>query len=90
MLSSYRLPTESGKSAFIPKRENWETIHALSIAWIRVLCEVWPLSLELSGRERAQLSFGKSLQKRLKNSGLLWLTPITSEPIMLDLRHVQR
>jgi hypothetical protein len=87
---SMAMPTESGMNSFIPRREKWETIHALSIAWIRAICDVWPLSLESPGRERANLSFGKSLQKRWKNSGLLWLTPITSEPIMLDLSHVQR
>jgi hypothetical protein len=78
------LPMESGKKSWTPKQESWETIRALSAVWIDIVCEVWPLSLEPAGA-RYDLVFGKFLQNKWIDSGLLLLDHITSEPIKLDL-----
>jgi hypothetical protein len=86
---SIALPINSRKNAFIPEREDWETIRAISVVWIRVSCEIWPLNIESPGHERTKLVLGKSLQKRWHDSGLLLLNPIISEPIELDLRKAQ-
>jgi hypothetical protein len=86
---SIGMPTKLRENSYYPRTENWEAIHALSVVWFRVLCEVWPLNLETS-IHKDDLSFGKELQERWKERGLLWLDEILSEPIMLDLSNIQK
>jgi hypothetical protein len=77
------LPTEAGKSNYIPRRATWESMQELSPVWLHVSLEVWPLNVEPS-KNPNKLSFGLSLQRRWKNVGQLRLDGIYSEPIMLD------
>src|SRR6266404_2169031 len=83
------LPTEAGKSNYIPRRATWESIQELSPVWLHVNWEVWPSNVEPS-KNPNKLSFGLALQRRWKNVGLLRLDGIYSEPIMLDLKRVTR
>jgi hypothetical protein len=66
-------------------------IQGLSPAWLRVDCEVWPFNVESPAPEpeRSKFKFGHELQKRWNDFGLLWLSRINSEPIMLDLKKVK-
>jgi hypothetical protein len=82
------LPTESGRNNFFPQRESWESIRKLSTVWLRVSSQVWSLNLEPIGGDRTKKTFGRKLQRRWKNVGLLWLDSIQSEPIMLDLQKI--
>lgn len=76
---------KSDKDAFSDK-ETWESIRRLPAVWLRAICQVWSLNLEPKGTDRDELKFGNELQKRWKNTGLLWLDDIQSEPIALDLK----
>lgn len=67
------------------KNTSLKDIKQLSTVWLQVVCEVWPWDLE-SGVERSKLSFGRKLQRRWKDIGVLWLDEIYSEPITLNLK----
>jgi hypothetical protein len=79
------LPTEAGKSNYVPRRATWESMQDLSPVWLHVNWEVWPVNVEPS-KNPNKLSFGITLQRRWKNVGLLRLDGIYSEPIALDLK----
>ena len=66
------------------KSASLKEIKELSTVWLRVVCEVWPWNLEPSA-DRSKLSYGRKLQRRWKNVGVLWLDEIYSEPITLNL-----
>ncbi len=80
------LPTESGKGSFSDKRESWEKIKQIPSVWLRTICQVWSLNVELKSNDRTKLIFGSELQKRWIDVGLLWLDDIQSEPIAFDLK----
>ena len=80
------VPTEAGNHSYFPKRASFETIQEYSAVWLHVNCQVWPLNVEPSSNDRSKLKFGRALQRRWKDVGLLWLDSIYSEPIMLDLK----
>jgi hypothetical protein len=61
----------------------WGTLRKTSPLWIRVECETWPLNVE---RDHRNMRFGRQLQKRWRKSGILQLDPITSEPVVLELK----
>lgn len=79
---------KSDKGNFSDHRESWENIKKLPNVWLRTVCQVWPLNLERQGSDRKHLEFGTKLQKRWKDSGLLWLEGIPSEPVALNLGSV--
>jgi len=83
-------PTEAGKNSFIPKRESWEMIQKVSPVWLRVICQVWPLNLEPPSRDRTELKFGYKLQQRWERDGFLWLKPLYSDPVKLDLQNIKQ
>jgi hypothetical protein len=80
------VPTDSKRSTSSRKKETLATIQQLSPVWLRVVCEVWPWNVEPLTTNRNKLKFGRTLQQRWRQSGLLWLDVIYSEPIKLDLR----
>ena len=80
------VPTDPGKYTSSRKKESLATIQQLSPVWLRVVCEVWPWNVEPANADRNQLKFGHKLQERWKDTGLLWLDEIYSEPIMVDVR----
>lgn len=84
------LSTEAGNKSTFPKNASWEAVQELPTVWLRVIYQAWPLNLEPVSNDRAKLSFGRKLQKRWKDVGLLWLDGIRSEPITLDLRNSKR
>lgn len=67
------------------KSASLKDIKQLSTVWLRVVCEVWPWNIERSA-DRSKLNYGRKLQRRWKDVGVLWLDEIYSEPIMLDLK----
>jgi hypothetical protein len=67
------------------KSASLKDIKQLSNVWLRVVCEVWPWNLE-PGADRSKLNFGRKLQRRWKDVGVLWLDEIYSEPMMLNLK----
>ena len=80
------VPTDPSKYTSSRKKESLATIQQLSPVWLRVVCELWPWNVEPLNADRNQLKFGHKLQERWKDTGLLWLDEIYSEPIMLDMR----
>lgn len=90
METSVRLvvPTDPSKYTSLSsrKKESLATIRQLSPVWLRVVCEVWPWNVEPLTADRNKLKFGHKLQRRWKDTGLLWLDEIYSEPIMMDLK----
>lgn len=80
------VPTDSKRSTSSRKKETLATIQQLSPVWLRVVCEVWPWNVEPLTADRNRLKFGRTLQQRWRQSGLLWLEVIYSEPIKLDLK----
>jgi hypothetical protein len=66
------------------KSASLKDIKELSTVWLRVVCEVWPWNLE-PGADRSKLNYGRKLQRRWKNVGVLWLDEINSEPMRLNL-----
>ena len=80
------VPTDPSKYTSLSKKESLATIQQLSPVWLRVVCELWPWNVEQLNADRNQLKFGHKLQERWKDTGLLWLDEIYSEPIMLDVR----
>lgn len=79
------VPTDPSKDTSLRKKESLATIQQLSPVWLRVVCEVWPWNVEPLNSERNKLKFGHKLQKRWKDTGILWLDQIYSEPIMISL-----
>ena len=79
------MPTDPSKYTSSRKKESLATIQQLSPVWLRVVCELWPWNVEPLKADRNQLKFGHKLQERWKDTGLLWLDQIYSEPIMLDV-----
>lgn len=85
------LPKQPEVYASSPTRsESLHRLQELSPLVSRVRCRVWPVNLEGVGDDRAQLKFGRTLQERWKDVGLLWLDDIFSEPIMLELKTTRR
>lgn len=80
------VPTNPSNYTSSRQKESLTTIQELSPVWLRVVCEVWPWNVELLNADRNQLKFGHKLQERWKNSGLLWLDEIYSEPMMMDVK----
>jgi len=80
------MPTTSSKNDFSDKRESWENVKKLSTVWLQATCQVWSLNLEPPSNDRTEKTFGRKLQRRWKDVGLLLLDNIHSEPIMLDLK----
>ena len=71
---------------FLPARgASLKDIKELSSVWVRVVCEVWPWNLEPSA-DRSKLKYGRKLQRRWKDVGVLWLDEIYSEPLTLNLK----
>jgi len=84
---SIAMPTEANKrSYFDDKRESWENVKQLSTGWLQAICQVWSLNLEPLSRDRTEKTFGRKLQRRWKDVGLLLLDNVYSEPIRLDLK----
>ncbi len=54
--------------------------------WILVRCDMWPSNLE---ENPEGTRFGLELRRRWWNRGVLWLEPLTSEPMMLNLNDAQ-
>jgi hypothetical protein len=79
------VPTDSKRSTSSRRKETLATIQQLSPVWLRVVCDVWPWNVEPLTVDRGKLKFGHKLQQRWRQSGLLWLDAIDSEPIKLDL-----
>lgn len=67
------------------KSASLKDIKELSPVWLRVVCEVWPWNLE-AGADRSKLNYGRELQRRWKDIGVLWLDEIYSEPMTLNLK----
>jgi hypothetical protein len=87
---SIALPTEiSANSISFPRSESWERIRELSTVWLRITYQTWSLNLEPLSNDRTKMTFGRKLQKKWKDVGLLWLDGVRSEPIMLDLKKAQ-
>ena len=83
----FNLPKEPQMYASSPtKSESLARLQELSPVLLRVQCVAWPLNLEGVNNERRKLIFGRELQTRWKDVGLLWLKDIYSEPILLDLK----
>lgn len=82
------VPTESGKRSSFTKGASLETLQQYSPVWMKINWEVWPLNVEPWSNDRSKLNFGRTLQRRWKNVGRLWLDVIQSEPIKLDLKGI--
>jgi hypothetical protein len=67
------------------KGASLKEIKELSPVWLSVVCEVWPWNLEPNAN-RSKLKYGRELQRRWKDVGVLWLDDIYSEPITLNLK----
>ena len=80
------LPTEASNHSYFPKRASFETVQKYSPVWMKLNWEVWPFNVEPWSNDRSKLKFGRTLQRRWKDVGVLWLDGIYSEPIMLDLK----
>ena len=80
------LPNEASNHSYFPKSASFETVQKYSPVWLKLNWEVWPLNVEPWSTDRSKLKFGRTLQRRWKNVGVLWLDGIYSEPIMLDLK----
>lgn len=80
------VPTDPSKYTSSKKKETLATIQELSPVWLRVVCEVWPWNVEPLDADRSKLKFGHKLQERWKDTGVLWLDEIYSEPIMIDMK----
>lgn len=80
------VPTGPKRSTSSRKKETLATIQELSPVWLRVVCDLWPWNVEPLTADHRKLRFGHKLQQRWKQSGLLWLDVIYSEPIKLDLK----
>ena len=80
------LPTEASNHSYFPKSASFETVQKYSPVWMKLNWEVWPLNVEPWSNDRSKLKFGRMLQRRWKDVGVLWLDGIYSEPIMLDLK----
>lgn len=80
------VPTDPSKSISSRKKESLATIEQLSSVWLRVVCEVWPWNVEPLTDDRSKLKFGRKLQQRWRQSGVLWLDVVYSEPIKFDLK----
>ncbi|HZN06786.1 MAG TPA: hypothetical protein VFB65_08370 [Pyrinomonadaceae bacterium] len=71
---------------FLPARgASLKDLKELSSLWLRVVCEVWPWNLEPSA-DRSKLKYGRKLQRRWKDVGVLWLDEIYSEPLTLNVK----
>lgn len=82
----FTLPKQKKSNLF--ETESWENIKDLPEVWLHAICQVWSLNIEPKSNDRSDFVFGKKLQKRWKDVGLLWLDDIRSEPIPLDLNSV--
>lgn len=69
------------------KSASLKDIKELSTVWLRVVCEVWPWNLE-PNPDRSKLNYGRKLQRRWRNIGVLWLDEIYSEPLTLNLNEI--
>ena len=80
------VPTDSSKYTSSRNKESLAVIQQLPRVWLRVVCEVWPTNVEPLTTDRSDLEFGHKLRQRWKETGLLWLDEIYSEPIAMDVK----
>jgi hypothetical protein len=67
--------------------ESWERVKRLPSIWLLPICSVWPMNLEKPNRKSggAENPFGRKLQKRWKEVGLLLMDVTIANPIKLDM-----
>lgn len=70
--------------SFDKTKQSWEIIKQASPVWLQVTLEMWPVNLEPSVDINSP-AFGKMLQRRWRQHGVLQLERLTSEPMPLQL-----
>ncbi len=78
------VPTDLKRYTFSRRKETLQALLQASPVWIQALGETWPP--DLWDTEKYKVGFGRELQQRWKDKGLLWIDGLRSEPMLLDLK----
>jgi hypothetical protein len=80
------VPTEAGKRSYFSTGTSFEKLQQFSQVWTKLNWEVWPVNVDPWQKDRNKLKFGRKLQRRWRDEGILLLDVIQSQPIPLDLK----
>ena len=78
------VPTDRVRQNLLGKKEPLQAFLDASPVWIQVLGDPWPP--DLWDTNKYKVGFGKELQQRWMDKGLLWYELLRSEPMLLDLK----
>jgi hypothetical protein len=82
----FRFPTKRDLDSVDRDNALWGEIKEAKSLSLQLTYRIWSLELEKRSSRREQRSFGKTLQRRWKKYGYLWLDDIVSERIVLELK----